>query len=130
MENADVAKVLIADDEEAMRALIRITLETGRFEIIEASDGASALALAREHHPDLVFLDWAMPAMSGLEVCKRLRADATTKDLLIVMLTARAQEFDRQGALEAGVNDYITKPFSPLQLLDKVRDALGPDSLA
>lgn len=125
-----MAKVLIADDEEAMRTLVRITLETGRFEIIEASDGASALTLARQHRPDLLFLDWAMPAMSGLEVCKRLRADPTTQDLRIVMLTARARPFDRMGALQAGVNDYITKPFSPLQLLDKVREALGPGALA
>jgi len=122
-------KVLIADDEEAMRTLVRITLGTGQFELIEATDGASALALAREHHPDLFLLDWAMPVMSGLEVCQKLRADATTRDLRIIMLTARAQAFDRNAALEAGVDDYITKPFSPLELLDKVRDALGPGVL-
>jgi two-component system phosphate regulon response regulator PhoB len=123
-------KVLIADDEEAMRTLVRITLGTGQFELIEATDGAMALALAREHHPDLFLLDWAMPVMSGLEVCQKLRADATTRDLRIVMLTARAQAFDKTAALEAGVDDYITKPFSPLELLDKVRDALGPGVLA
>jgi two-component system phosphate regulon response regulator PhoB len=123
-------KVLIADDEEAMRTLVRITLGTGQFELIEATDGATALALAREHHPDLFLLDWAMPVMSGLEVCQKLRADATTRDLRIVMLTARAQAFDKSAAIEAGVDDYITKPFSPLELLDKVRDALGPGVLA
>jgi two-component system phosphate regulon response regulator PhoB len=122
-------KVLIADDEEAMRALVRITLGTGQFELLEANDGATALALAREHHPDLFLLDWAMPVMSGLEVCQKLRADATTRDLRIVMLTARAQAFDRKAAVEAGVDDYITKPFSPLQLLGKVREALGPGVL-
>jgi two-component system phosphate regulon response regulator PhoB len=123
-------KVLIADDEEAMRTLVRITLGTGQFELIEATDGATALALAREHHPDLFLLDWAMPVMSGLEVCQKLRADAITRDLRIVMLTARAQAFDKTAALEAGVDDYITKPFSPLELLEKVRDALGPGVLA
>jgi two-component system phosphate regulon response regulator PhoB len=123
-------KVLIADDEEAMRTLVRITLGTGQFELIEATDGAMALALAREHHPDLFLLDWAMPVMSGLEVCQKLRADAITRDLRIVMLTARAQAFDKTAALEAGVDDYITKPFSPLELLEKVRDALGPGVLA
>jgi two-component system phosphate regulon response regulator PhoB len=122
-------KVLIADDEEAMRTLVRITLGTGQFELIEATDGATALSLAREHHPDLFLLDWAMPVMSGLEVCQKLRADATTRDLRIVMLTARAQAFDKKAALEAGVDDYITKPFSPLELLDKVREALGPGVL-
>jgi two-component system phosphate regulon response regulator PhoB len=121
-----MAKVLIADDEEAMRALVRITLGPGDLEVLEAVDGGTALALAREHRPDLFLLDWAMPVMSGLEICHRLRADPTTRDLRIVMLTARAQAFDRRAAEEAGVDDYITKPFSPLQLLDKVRDALGP----
>jgi two-component system phosphate regulon response regulator PhoB len=123
-------KILIADDEDAMRSLVRITLETGRCEILEAADGGVALELAREHLPDLVFLDWAMPVMSGVEVCERLRADPRTRSLPIVMLTARAQQFDRRGAFAAGVDDYITKPFSPLQLLDKVRETLGPDVLA
>jgi two-component system phosphate regulon response regulator PhoB len=126
----DMPKVLMADDEEAMRTLVRITLGTGQFELIEATDGAMALALARRHHPDLFLLDWAMPVMSGLEVCQKLRADATTRDIRIVMLTARAQAFDRSAAIEAGVDDYITKPFSPLQLLEKVREALGPGVLA
>lgn len=127
--SSEMRTVLIADDEEALRALVRVTLDTGRFTILEASDGVEALALAREHRPDLVFLDWAMPGLSGLEVCRRLRADAITKDLTIVMLTARAQEFDRAAALEVGVDAYITKPFSPLRLLDAVRDKLGASSL-
>ncbi|MDO9356157.1 MAG: response regulator [Solirubrobacteraceae bacterium] len=121
--------ILIADDEDALRALVRVTLDTGRFEILEAANGVEALALAREHKPDLVFLDWAMPGLSGLEVCKRLRADDLTRDLMIVMLTARAQEFDRAAALDVGVDAYITKPFSPLRLLDAVRDKLGAASL-
>jgi len=125
----EMTKILIADDEEAMRSLIRITLGVGRFELLEATDGAAALALAREHRPNLFLLDWAMPVMSGLEVCERLRADPLTRDLPIVMLTARTQDFDRSHALAAGVDDYITKPFSPLQLLDKVRDVLGPGAL-
>jgi two-component system phosphate regulon response regulator PhoB len=121
--------ILIADDEDALRALVRVTLDTGRFEILEAANGVEALALAREHKPDLIFLDWAMPGLSGLEVCKRLRADDLTRDLMIVMLTARAQEFDRAAALDVGVDAYITKPFSPLRLLDAVRDKLGAASL-
>jgi two-component system phosphate regulon response regulator PhoB len=121
--------VLIADDEDALRALVRVTLDSGRFAIVEAVDGIEALRLARLHRPDLVFLDWAMPGLSGLEVVRRLRADPATKHLTIVMLTARAQEFDRTAALDVGVDAYITKPFSPLRLLDAVRDKLGAASL-
>ena len=121
--------VLIADDEDALRTLVRVTLDTGRFRILEASDGVEALSLAREHKPDLIFLDWAMPGFSGLEVCRKLRADPATRDLTVVMLTARAQDFDRDAALEVGVDAYVTKPFSPLRLLDAVRDTLGPASL-
>ncbi len=127
--SSEMRTVLIADDEDALRALVRVTLDTGRFTILEARDGVEALALAREHKPDLVFLDWAMPGLSGLEVCRRLRADAITKNLTVVMLTARAQEFDRAAAMEVGVDAYITKPFSPLRLLDAVRDKLGAASL-
>lgn len=121
--------ILIADDEDALRMLVRVTLDTGRFTILEASDGVEALELARLHKPDLIFLDWAMPGFSGLEVCRKLRADAATRDLTVVMLTARAQDFDRDAALEVGVDAYVTKPFSPLRLLDAVRDKLGPSSL-
>lgn len=121
--------MLIADDEEALRTLVRVTLDTGRFRILEASDGVQALELAREHKPDLMFLDWAMPGFSGIEVCRKLRADPATRDLTVVMLTARAQDFDREAALQVGVDAYVTKPFSPLRLLDAVRDKLGPASL-
>jgi two-component system phosphate regulon response regulator PhoB len=126
---AEPRTILIADDEDALRALVRVTLDSGRFQIVEATDGVEALRLARQHRPDLLFLDWAMPGLSGLEVCRRLRADPATKGLTIVMLTARAQEFDRAAALEVGVDAYITKPFSPLRLLDAVRDKLGASAL-
>lgn len=122
--------ILIADDEPALRALVRATLDTGRFEILEASNGDEALALASEHLPDLTFLDWAMPQRSGLDVCKELRANPRTEKLTVIMLTARSQEFDRAAAVEVGVDAYVTKPFSPLRLLDAVRDTLGPASLA
>lgn len=121
--------VLIADDEAALRSLVRVTLDTGRFRILEAVDGVEALDMAREHKPDLIFLDWAMPGLSGIEVCRQLRADPATRNLTVVMLTARAQDFDRDAALAVGVDAYVTKPFSPLRLLDAVRDKLGPSSL-
>ena len=122
-------KVLIADDQANMRALVRLTLETGRFEIFEAHDGDVALEVARREQPDLVFLDWTMPGMPGVEVCRALRDDPATADMRIVMLTARSQSEDRETAQAMGADDYITKPFSPIQLLEKVRDVLGPEAL-
>jgi DNA-binding response OmpR family regulator len=124
-----VAKVLIADDQPNMRQLVRLTLETGQFEILEAPDGDAALALARAEHPDLLFLDWTMPGMAGVDVCRALRDDPATAGIRIVMLTARSQDSDREHAEAMGADDYITKPFSPIQLLEKVRDVLGPEAL-
>ena len=124
-----MTKVLIADDEPSMRALVRLTLESHRFEILEAEDGERALELARRELPDLLFLDWTMPVISGLDVCRQLREEPATAELRVVMLTARTQDFDRLAATAVGVDDYITKPFSPLRLLEKVRETLGPEAL-
>jgi two-component system, OmpR family, phosphate regulon response regulator PhoB len=124
-----VAKVLIADDQANMRQLVRLTLETGHFEILEAPDGDAALEVARREQPDLVFLDWTMPGLPGVEVCRALRDDPAHDRMRIVMLTARSQTEDREAAREVGADDYITKPFSPIELLEKVRDVLGPEAL-
>jgi two-component system alkaline phosphatase synthesis response regulator PhoP len=124
-----MAKVLIADDQPHMRQLVRMTLESGHFEILEAPDGEAALEVARRERPDLLFLDWTMPGMPGVEVCRRLRDDPATEAIRIVMLTARSQPADRQIARAMGVDDYITKPFSPIALLEKVREVLGPEAL-
>lgn len=118
-------KLLIADDEEGVRSLVRMTLDTGAYEIIEASDGEAALALAREHRPDLLLLDVMMPKLSGFEVCQALKENPATAGITIVMLTARAQESDRTHGEETGADDYFTKPFSPVALLRKVEDVLG-----
>lgn len=120
--------VLIADDDPTMRWLIRHTLDTGAFELVEVADGVSAVARARELCPDLILLDWSMPGRSGIDVCKALRADPKTAATKIVMLTARSQTDDRLASLAAGADDFITKPFSPLALLDKVGDMLGPEA--
>ena len=124
-----MAKVLIADDQANMRTLVRLTLETGRFEIFEAPDGDAALEVARREQPDLVFLDWTMPGLPGVEVCRALRDDPAHDGIRIVMLTARTQHEDREAAHAMGADDYITKPFSPIELLEKVRDVLGPEAL-
>jgi DNA-binding response OmpR family regulator len=118
-------KLLIADDEPGVRALVRMTLEVDSFEILEARDGEEALALAREHLPDLMFLDVAMPHLSGVDVCRELKGDPATASIPVVMLTAKAQEADREDGLAAGADDYFTKPFSPVSLLTKVTQILG-----
>jgi two-component system phosphate regulon response regulator PhoB len=123
-------RVLIAEDDRSLRALIRLTIELGDVEIDEAGDGRGALSLALANPPDLVLLDWAMPGLSGIEVCRALRADPRTAAAVIVMITARASPADRADGLAAGADHYLTKPFSPLELLDTLRDVLGSDVLA
>jgi DNA-binding response OmpR family regulator len=124
-----MAKILIAEDDRAVRSLIRMTLDSGVSKILEVEDGEAALEVAHAELPELIFLDWSMPGSDGLEVCRALRDDARTARIKIVMLTARSDDEDRQAALEAGADDYITKPFSPLELLDKVIEVLGPGAL-
>lgn len=125
-----MAKILIAEDESSVRSLIRLTLESGQTEIFEADNGADAVDVARRELPELIFLDWSMPGLSGIEVCVALRDDPATAQIKIVMLTARSDGRDRVAGLDAGADVYITKPFSPLQLLDKVVEVLGPGALS
>ncbi len=116
--------ILVADDEESLRLLVRTTLESPEFTILEASDGASALQMARQARPDLIVLDWMMPGKSGLEVARELRADPRTASIAILMLTAMGQEQNRKQGLAAGVQAFLVKPFSPLELLEKVQAVL------
>ena len=124
-----MAKILIAEDDAAVRSLIRMTLDSGQTEILEVEDGTAALELARKELPELIFLDWSMPGSTGIEVCRALRENPETAQIKVVLLTARSERGDREAGFEAGADDYITKPFSPLQLLDKVTEVLGPDAL-
>jgi two-component system phosphate regulon response regulator PhoB len=117
--------LLVADDEAGVRALVRMTLEGESLEILEAADGEQAVAMAREHHPDVVLLDVMMPGRSGFDVCRDLKADPSTAGITIILLTARAQNADREEGQAAGADDYFTKPFSPIALLRKVDDVLG-----
>lgn len=125
-----MSKILIAEDEGSVRSLIRMTLDGGQTEIIEVDNGTCAVELARRELPELIFLDWSMPGLSGIQVCRALREDPLTAHIKIVMLTARSDNRDRLAGFDAGADDYITKPFSPLQLLDKVVEVLGPGALA
>jgi CheY-like chemotaxis protein len=119
-----VRKLLIADDEPGIRRLVRVTLESDSYEIVEAADGEEALALARQHLPDLILLDVMMPKRSGLDVCRILKDDPITAGIAIIMLTARAQDSDIREGQEAGSDGYFMKPFSPVALMRKVDEVL------
>jgi CheY-like chemotaxis protein len=122
---ASGASVLIVDDDPFIRRLIATTLEdVAGFELYEASDGVEALELAADRPPRLVFLDVDMPRLDGISVCRRLRADAATRGTTIVILTAANADEVEQRASEAGADMFLTKPFSPLDLLRLV-DRLG-----
>jgi DNA-binding response OmpR family regulator len=112
--------VLIADDEAHVVELVRVTLEDDRVRVVAASDGATALELAAELEPELIFLDVNLPDLNGLEVCRRLRRQSTLAGARIVMLTAAAQHADIARGLSAGASHYLTKPFSPVRLLSLV----------
>lgn len=116
--------MLIAEDDDSLRALLRLSIDVGGLEIAETADGTSALDLARATPPDLVLLDWMMPGLSGLDLCRALRADPATAGAMIVMVTARVRPEDRDAALAAGADHFVGKPFSPIALLDTVRHAL------
>ena len=123
--------VLIVDDDPSIRKLVATTLEdVAGFELVEAADGDEALELAREEAPAIVLLDIDMPGIDGLEACRRLRAQPETAHATVVMLTAAADEEAERAAEEAGADLFITKPFSPLELLRLVDDlgqAAGAD---
>ena len=118
-------KVLVCDNEEALRALVRAALEPTDCDIVEACDGDESYELARSERPDLIVLDMMMPGRSGLEVLAELRAEPEFADTPVVMLTARTQATDRSAAAEAGVDRFLSKPFSPLELASIVEELLA-----
>lgn len=118
------ARILVVDDEPDTLELISFNLKNSGYEVLTAEDGDEALKKARRHTPDLVVLDLMIPEMDGLEVCKVLRKDPLTEKIPIVMLTAKGSEVDRVLGLELGANDYVTKPFSPRELVLRVRNLL------
>jgi DNA-binding response OmpR family regulator len=121
-------RVLIVDDDPDIRALITYRLTASGYDVIAADDGEAGLAAAREHAPDLVLVDWMMPRLTGVELCTRLRADPATAGIPVVLLTARTDDVAMRGGREAGVDEYITKPFSPRELAARVDEILSRDS--
>ena len=120
--------ILIADDSEGLRLLVRDTLDNPEYHIVEARDGTEALHIIRDTPPDLVILDWMMPSLNGIDVLSTLRADPGTTDLPVIMLTGMSAKDEQALATALGAVAYLTKPFSPLALIDLVENALGPDS--
>ena len=117
--------ILLADDEAYLRLLVHTTLDAPTYRILEALDGNEALAMARTEHPDLLVLDWMMPGLSGLAVAQALRQDLVTADIPIIMLTAKGRDIDQAQGHALGLQAYLVKPFSPLELLEKVQAILG-----
>jgi DNA-binding response OmpR family regulator len=125
----DMAKLLIADDLVPIRQMVRITLSTQGWTIIEAENGQKALDMARAEKPDLMLLDVDMgPGPNGFDVCRELKSAEETKGIPIVMLTAHDSESDRAVGFAAGAAQYLTKPFGPLELIDTIRTILAPAS--
>jgi two-component system, OmpR family, phosphate regulon response regulator PhoB len=119
-----MSKVLVCDDEQVLRALVRATLDGEGHEVVEARDGDEALEQAREHSPDLIVLDMMMPGRSGIDVLAELRRDAMLCRTPVVMLSARTQLSDRETAVQSGADRYLPKPFSPLELAQIVEQLL------
>jgi DNA-binding response OmpR family regulator len=114
-------RVLVVDDEDRIRGIVRRYLESDGFAVAEAGDGEAALRRAREWHPDLVVLDVMMPGTDGLDVLRRLRIDS---DVYVILLTARSEEVDKLVGLSVGADDYLTKPFSPRELVARIKAVL------
>lgn len=114
-------KVLLVEDEFAQREMLQYNLEAEGFDVIQADNGDDALLLVEEEAPDIIILDWMMPKLTGIEVCRRLKMRPETRSIPIIMLSARADEVDRVRGLETGADDYVVKPYSMMELMARVR---------
>jgi two-component system, OmpR family, phosphate regulon response regulator PhoB len=121
---SDKINVLVIEDEAHVRKVLEYNLSLDGFEVYMAENGTAGLQIAREKYPDVILLDWLMPGMNGLDVLTELKADAVTNHIPIFMLTAKGMLSDVTKALESGADDYITKPFNPVQLGKYIREKL------
>jgi len=113
--------VLLVEDEPAQREMLAYNLEAEGFDVITADNGEDGLILVDENDPDLIVLDWMMPQLSGIEVCRRLKSNSKTRQIPVLMLSARAEEVDRVRGLETGADDYVVKPYSVIELMARVK---------
>ena len=118
------ANILIADDEPNQLELMSFNLSNAGYSIIKATNGKEAIELIENHSPDLIILDWMMPKMSGIDVCRTLRSRSETKQIPIIILSARSEDSDKSLGLDTGADDYISKPFSPKELISRVKALL------
>ena len=117
-------KVLVVEDESAIREMLAFNLGRAGYEVLSAATGVEARSSMADKYPDVVLMDWMLPDMSGLELTRQLKRDPETREIPVIMLTARVQEDDRVAGLEGGADDYITKPFSPRELLARIKVVL------
>jgi len=117
-------KILIVDDESAIRDMLRVALEMAEYQVLEASNAQDAHSIIIDEKPDLILLDWMMPGTSGIELARRLKRDEVTSATPIIMLTAKGEEDNKIQGLEVGADDYITKPFSPRELVARLKAVL------
>lgn len=115
------AKILLVEDDPSLIELIKYNLEQEGYEVLVEMDGENGLITALEEQPDLILLDWMLPNLSGIEICRRIRRDKSTKNIPVIMLTARSEESDRIRGLDIGADDYVTKPFSPKELVARIK---------
>ena len=116
--------VLVVEDEPAQREVLAYNLEAEGYGVARAETGDEALILVREEQPDVIILDWMLPGVSGIEICRRLKTNASTRNIPVIMLTARSEESDRVRGLETGADDYVVKPYSVSELMARVRTQL------
>jgi two-component system phosphate regulon response regulator PhoB len=121
-------KILVVEDEHAIREMLAFNLGRAGYQVLPASDGRQARAAIADGFPDLVLMDWMLPDISGLELTRQLKRDPQTREIPVIMLTARVEEDDRVAGLDGGADDYIVKPFSPRELLARIRAALRRSS--
>ncbi len=122
--SADQPRVLVVEDEPAQREVLAYNLEAEGFEVAKAETGDEALLLVDEETPDIIVLDWMLPGVSGIEVCRRMKSRSETRGIPIIMLSARSEEVDRVRGLETGADDYVIKPYSVVELMARVRSQL------
>jgi len=122
----DAKTVLIVDDEPHILRSLGFVIRRAGYNVVEARGGREALELIEKHDPDLLFLDIMMPELDGYEVCRRVKGSENASSIFIIMLTAKGQRTDRQAGMEAGADEYMTKPFSPSRAVERVQEILGP----